>query len=202
MCVCWAQILACLSCKKTHVLLPPEAVSPCLDLLPSSSPWQSPTHRTSWLFCAKCAKWLQYALSLVVTFPLSFFPCSCAHRCTLPLIRIYVQLLWRWLLGLWRADVIDSDCVVVGWRKQYRARRWRRTSVTSERGGEQERKGMRGFLGQEQWRRPAWCRNKNVGRWGGGGLNWWGEQFNARAVKVVECGRRWGEGERIIEMGR
>lgn len=33
-------------------------------------------------------------------------------------------------------------------------------------------------------------------------LNWWGERFNAHAAKVVECGRRWGEGGRIIEMGR
>lgn len=40
--------------------------------------------------------------------------------------------LWRWSPRLWHVDVIDSDCEVVGWRKQYRACRWRSTSVTSE----------------------------------------------------------------------
>lgn len=54
------------------------------------------------------------------------------HTCTLALIRIFVQLLWPWLLRQWLVDVTDGGCEVVGRRKQYRARRWRSTSVTSE----------------------------------------------------------------------
>lgn len=79
----------------------------CLYFILSPSPSQNPT------YCDISHKWFERALIPMVAFPLilQFFP-MCPR--TLSLIVIYVQLLWRWPLGLWHVDVIDSDCEAVG----------------------------------------------------------------------------------------
>lgn len=113
----------------------------------------------------------------------------------LPLIMVHVRLLWRWLLGLWHVDVIDSDCEVAGWSKQYRARLWRSTSITQSTGGIRGKKFRFGIV--LMWKKK--CRigqTELVGQAIQSPVQW---RWESRNNSVWE---KMGGGGGMCEMGR